>query len=1242
MHRPLQALPFSLLVLSFALVSIAVADTNYQPLPFSQNWSNTGLIVATDSWAGVPGVLGLGGMGMGANAGVDPQTLLTSDGTSGRVVPNLTDPLGAVIEGVAEFHLSDPVIALAGSSNMQSRAPHLVLHLNATGSHSIVVSYRLRDLEGAGGTDNAVQRVALQFRVGGSGLWTNVPAGYVADATDGPGLTKETLVSATLPPAANFASQLQVRIITANAAGNDEWVGVDDISVTGTQSQFENAAPPILAGGGAYRGASWGHPLGTSVSTEPPVLFVTSEGTAHRVFRYNPNNVTWSADSNATLGLSGRGGSGAWVSLGEDRFDRLCVPTSTGLQFVRMSKASPGADPDYVASASITPARVMCQAWADFDLDGNADLFVADTAGACALYRSDFYGALTLVTAPGFPLSGLVNGAEWGDFDGDGDPDLLLGRQDRSSVVVRNLGGGVFDTLGFGAVSTDRAYAAAWVDFDEDGDLDAFFTRDGASCRLLRNNAGAWSDVTPTALATVSAWRGAGWADYDRDGDLDLYIVRLGGGDVFLRNDSGSWTDITATESVMLSESNGIAVAWGDYEQNGTLALYVTRQGAPASLFRHALPEANNHFRVVPLGRHQNRMCTGMNVRIVVGGVSHSRTISGGSGYLSQSEPFADFGVGTANSVDSVIVRWPDGSVIAAAPSPGVNRTVTATQPSNYFIATPPLVAAATFGASWRFRDADTSELPNLVLDGRHFTYSGITIGLTEEVHYNHYLPKGSYLWGQVSEQDGPRWGLLLSPIFGSPAWSPRFWEVYSELGNAPYLADSSTAPWFATGALPNTGASWVDVDGDGDLDAHVLTGATGGVVFRQDPGSWTEATPPMLAAADSAYHAAWADIDGDRDPDVLIVGSGKRHQLLRNDGANWTDVTPPVLSAAPVAEFGWDASFADYDDDGDLDLLIFDSNGAHLYRRDGASWSVANIPALSALGSSYVGATWSDFDLDGDLDLFVGTETMGGGHTLFNTGAGDFVDDTRVPFVRPQESSAPPAVADVDRDGDPDLVVPGLLTTRVYVNSTRSNAPGSGSNWFHLGLVGVESNRDGIGARIELVAGGRKQTRIVTGDLDYLSQSAYPVIFGLGSATVIDSIRISWPSGVTFDTTGVAVRQSVTWLERQRLLVADVSPAEGAALALTLGSANPFVNRLALGFTLPTTTDVRLTVHDIQGRLVQTLATGVRTAGQHRVSWNTRGADGSTASPGVYWVRLAARDANGEQVRTRKVVLSR
>ena len=90
-----------------------------------------------------------------------------------------------------------------------------------------------------------MQPVALHFRVGTSGTFTNVPTAYVADATTGPSLaTLVTPVNVTLPAAVDNQSQVQLRIMTTNAVGIDEWVGVDDISITGTPSTTD--LPPTV------------------------------------------------------------------------------------------------------------------------------------------------------------------------------------------------------------------------------------------------------------------------------------------------------------------------------------------------------------------------------------------------------------------------------------------------------------------------------------------------------------------------------------------------------------------------------------------------------------------------------------------------------------------------------------------------------------------------------------------------------------------------------------------------------------------------------------------------------------------------------------------------------------------------------------------------------------------------------------------------------------------------------------
>lgn len=197
---------------------------------FSQDWTNTGLITTANDWSGVPSIMGYLGNGLTASTGVDPQTVV-ADGAGGTVGVFAQALVTSSSGGAAEFDgLANPVVGLQGSGS--ANAPHLVVHLDASGRKDIVVSYTLRDVDTT--ADNAVQPVALQYRVGNTGNFVNVPAASVADASNGPSLTKDTPVSVTLPADANGAAQLQLRIITTNAVGNDEWIGIDDIVVSST------------------------------------------------------------------------------------------------------------------------------------------------------------------------------------------------------------------------------------------------------------------------------------------------------------------------------------------------------------------------------------------------------------------------------------------------------------------------------------------------------------------------------------------------------------------------------------------------------------------------------------------------------------------------------------------------------------------------------------------------------------------------------------------------------------------------------------------------------------------------------------------------------------------------------------------------------------------------------------------------------------------------------------------------
>lgn len=257
-RRVLLLLAVLTLLLPGAVSAAALAgpaDAVYHSLAggsFGQDWSNTGLITTSDDWSGVSSIEGFRGDGLTSANDVDPQTVLAGDDPGVLDVnANQTNPNTFTTGGVAEFHIADPVVALQGSGTAD--APYLRLYVNTTGMQNIQVSYTLRDIDGSG--DDAVQQVALHYRVGASGSFADVPAAYVADATSGPSLaTLVTPVSVTLPAAADNQAQLQLRIMTTNATGNDEWVGIDNISITGTPIAGDLA--PSVAGVAPADGAT--------------------------------------------------------------------------------------------------------------------------------------------------------------------------------------------------------------------------------------------------------------------------------------------------------------------------------------------------------------------------------------------------------------------------------------------------------------------------------------------------------------------------------------------------------------------------------------------------------------------------------------------------------------------------------------------------------------------------------------------------------------------------------------------------------------------------------------------------------------------------------------------------------------------------------------------------------------------------------------------------------------------------
>ncbi|MBM7520090.1 ExeM/NucH family extracellular endonuclease [Nocardioides nitrophenolicus] len=215
-----------------AAPSPARADvgTAIASFPYNQTWSDPGLITAANDWSGVVGVTGYRGDDLTTAVGTDPRTIVADgSGTPVNVIANNTGSLNSNSSGGIIESEANGAIAMQGSGTAD--APHVVFHLDTTGVGAPTFAFNAKDLDGSG--DNTNQQVAVQYRVGTTGDYTNLANGYVADATTGPNeATAVTPVSVTLPAAAAGSAQVYIRVMTTNAAGNDEWVGIDDISIT--------------------------------------------------------------------------------------------------------------------------------------------------------------------------------------------------------------------------------------------------------------------------------------------------------------------------------------------------------------------------------------------------------------------------------------------------------------------------------------------------------------------------------------------------------------------------------------------------------------------------------------------------------------------------------------------------------------------------------------------------------------------------------------------------------------------------------------------------------------------------------------------------------------------------------------------------------------------------------------------------------------------------------------------------
>jgi len=203
------------------------------------------------------------------------------------------------------------------------------------------------------------------------------------------------------------------------------------------------------------------------------------------------------------------------------------------------------------AQADLFAAGTLTNAWADYDTDGDPDLFVGFNGAPNRLYRNDGGVLRDVAGETGLAEPRATRAAAWGDYDADGDPDLLLGHTPSPNDIVlklyRNTNGRFTDvTIASGiAAGTGAVRQPAWIDVDGDGDLDLFVAfRDRPNVMLINRHGRFRDEAERLGLADRRKSVGALWLDYDRDGDFDLYVANQDGdANGLFRNTGGRFAD---------------------------------------------------------------------------------------------------------------------------------------------------------------------------------------------------------------------------------------------------------------------------------------------------------------------------------------------------------------------------------------------------------------------------------------------------------------------------------------------------------------------------------------------------------------------------------------------------------------------------------------------------------------------------------------------------------------------------
>ena len=466
----------------------------------------------------------------------------------------------------------------------------------------------------------------------------------------------------------------------------------------------------------------------------------------------------------------------------------------------------------------------------------------------------------------------------------------------------------------------------------------------------------------------------------------------------------------------------------------------------------------------------------------------------------------------------------------------------------------------------------------------------------TTNVNIRYQQTSGDFTTANIettSAENSPSWSLSAGDIDGN-GYNDL---LYGGASGVTFMIANDTGTGFSqiSGSeyVFSQRSNFVDINNDGHLDAFVCHDVEPNVYYINDGnGNLTFNQGGLGDTVNGGnYGSIWIDYDNDRDMDLFIAkcrggNSGANiNQLHENDGSgNFTEVSSAMNLADPVQT--WSSAWGDFDNDGDMDAFIGASsftNGGHKFMRNDESTftDVITGTGLENFEDTDIEYVTHDFDNNGYLDIYSGS-----GNFFFNNG-----DMT---FTQQIVNFGAGPIGDLNNDGFLDI-----LSGNIYMND------GNDNNWLKITTEGVQSNWNGIGARIEIQSAMGSQMRDIRSGDGFRYMSSLNAHFGIGTDTEIESVTIYWPSGIVDTILNPTINETLFVQEGQTLSIKDNN-----ALQLNVYP-NPTHQYLYVEGLQNDAKNASLQIVDVQGKQI------------NNVKINSNRVDVSQLSNGIYFATI-------------------